>query len=511
MLSITNVERVIGMRKLQAKLLLAFCLMLLLVACNNESASSGEDNDGDSDGRPTIHFMTNLLTPNVPNDKILTKVEEVTGYNLEIDWVPDNNYNERLNSAFATNSLPDVVGIGFQQINQFKDAIRDGQFWEIGPYLEEYENLSKLKEEIINNSKVDGKVYGIYQGRPLSRSGIIYRKDWADNLGLSAPTTTEEFYEMAKAFTEDDPDGDGKDNTIGLTDRNDLIYGSFKTIASWFGTPNYWGEKDGEIVPQFMYPEYIETMDFIKKLHENGYMNQDFPVTSKEDQTEMFKNGTAGLYVGSMSDVKAMYDDASKINPDVEYDVQNYVEGPHGEYGIWSIPGFGSLMLFPKSSVGSEEELKNILEFYDYLMTPEVANLALWGEEGVHYELIDGRAKVIDQTKYDAEVRPYKIFEIGEPETSGKYEPYNEYEPAIKAIELEKDNENYLIKDPTVTLDSETYAKNAGQLDQIISDATYQYMLGEMDEDGFQAAIKKWEEAGGSDVLKEFNESLKNQ
>ncbi len=319
---------------------------------------------------------------------------------------------------------------------------------------------------------------------------------------------------MAKAFTEDDPDGDGKDNTIGLTDRNDLIYGSFKTIASWFGTPNYWGgEKDGEIVPQFMYPEYIETMDFIKKLHENGYMNQDFLVTSKEDQTEMFKNGTAGLYVGSMSDVKAMYDDASKINPDVEYDVQNYVEGPHGgEYGIWSIPGFGSLMLFPKSSVGSEEELKNILEFYDYLMTPEVANLALWGgEEGVHYELIDGRAKVIDQTKYDAEVRPYKIFEIGEPETSGKYEPYNEYEPAIKAIELEKDNENYLIKDPTVTLDSETYAKNAGQLDQIISDATYQYMLGEMDEDGFQAAIKKWEEAGGSDVLKEFNESLKNQ
>ncbi|WP_347835544.1 hypothetical protein [Gracilibacillus sp. JCM 18860] len=152
------------MRKLQVKLLLVFCLMSLLVACNNESASSGEGNDGDSDGRPTIHFMTNLLTPNVPNDKILTKVEEVTGYNLEIDWVPDNNYNERLNSAFATNSLPDVVGIGFQQINQFKDAIRDGQFWEIGPYLEEYENLSKLKEEIINNSKVDGKVYGIYQG-----------------------------------------------------------------------------------------------------------------------------------------------------------------------------------------------------------------------------------------------------------------------------------------------------------------------------------------------------------
>ena len=92
---------------------------------------------------------------------------------------------------------------------------------------------------------VDGKVYSLYQGRPLSRQGLIYRKDWADNLGLSAPKTVDEFYEMARAFSEDDPDGNGKNDTIGLTDRSDLIFGVFKTIASWHGTPNNWGEKDG--------------------------------------------------------------------------------------------------------------------------------------------------------------------------------------------------------------------------------------------------------------------------
>ncbi|WP_347835768.1 hypothetical protein [Gracilibacillus sp. JCM 18860] len=88
-----------------------------------------------------------------------------------------------------------------------------------------------------------GELYTLYQGRPLSRQGIIYRKDWAENLGLEAPTTTDEFMEMVRAFTEDDPDGNGKDDTFGLTDRSDLIYGAFKTVSSWFGTPNYWGEK----------------------------------------------------------------------------------------------------------------------------------------------------------------------------------------------------------------------------------------------------------------------------
>src|SRR5690625_6385072 len=117
------------------------------------------------------------------------------------------------------------VSVEADQMDQFKEAIRDDQFWEVGPYLDEFENLGKLKDTIVENTKVDGKVYSLYQGRPLSRQGIIYRKDWADNLGIEAPTTIEEFYEMNRAFTEDDPDGNGEDDTIGLADRADLVYG----------------------------------------------------------------------------------------------------------------------------------------------------------------------------------------------------------------------------------------------------------------------------------------------
>lgn len=508
------------------KYLLGLMLALLsfvLFACGNESASSDEDesNSDDPDTTETADdsnepfaftIMANLHTPEVPTETVLEEIEKLTNTKIEIQWVPDNNYEDRLNTAFATNTLPEAVFLKNQStFIQFRDAIQDGQFWELDPYLDEFENLKKLKENVQDNTRVDGKLYTLYQGRPLSRQGIIYRKDWADNLGLEAPKTVDEFFEMARAFTEDDPNETGTDDTFGITDRNDLIYGAFKTVASWFNTPNNWGEVDGELLPEFMFDEYVQTMDYFKELHSNGYINQDFPVTSKVDQQEFFKNGTAGIYIGSMGDVVSLYNDAVTINPDVELDVHNYVEGPTGEYGIWAIPGYGNLVMFPKSSVETEEDLKKLLGFFDQMMTPEVMNYAYWGIEGVHYEVIEGRALPVDDAALtDREVKPYQAIEVGEPETNGRYEGYFDYEPKAKSEDLFIDNENYLIEDPTVPLYSETFTRDGARLQQIITDATYQYILGQIDLDGFNAAVDNWKSQGGEKIIQEFNESYQN-
>lgn len=501
-------------------------LIVLLAACSSsDSTTEGGDNnaaddssvedttdtegDEDSDEPFSFTIMANLHTPEVPNEKVLERIEEATNTEIEIQWVPDNNYEDRLNTAFATNSLPEAVFLKNQAtFIQFRDAMEDEQFWEVGQYLDQFENLSKLKDNVLDNTRINGNLYTLYQGRPLSRQGIIYRKDWADNLGLEAPTTTDEFMEMARAFTEDDPDGNGENDTFGVTDRSDLIYGAFKTVASWFGTPNEWGEKDGQLLPEFMFDEYKETMEFFREMHENGYINQDFPVTSKTDQQEFFVNGTAGIYVGSMGDVNSLYNDAVAINPDVELDVHNYVEGPHGEFGIWAIPGYGSLMMFPKSSVETEEQLLKLLGFFDQLMTPEVMNYAYWGIEGEHYEVVEDSAlPTEDQSLFDREVKPYQAIEIGEPETNGRYEGYFDYEPKAKSEELFKENENYLIENPAVPLYSETFVNDGARLQEIITDATYNYILGQLDEQGFDDAVENWKSQGGDAIIEEFNAS----
>src|SRR5690625_3769266 len=211
----------------------ALILVILCVACSsdedggsNNNNQNNEQTSGDqTEAEPfELSIMLNLHTPEVPSEMLQGLLEEATNTKLDIQWIPDSNYDERVKDRKSTNSLPQAFLVKTAQFVQFKDAIRDGQFWEIGPYLDDYENLSKLREHVLENQKVDDKLYSLYMGRPLSRNGIIYRKDWADNLDISTPTTTDEFYDMLRAFTEDDPNGSGEDDAADQLTNDPVLH-----------------------------------------------------------------------------------------------------------------------------------------------------------------------------------------------------------------------------------------------------------------------------------------------
>ncbi|CAM3374326.1 extracellular solute-binding protein [Marinicrinis lubricantis] len=488
----------------------AVLAVTLIAGCGNGNNAGQNENasnaDGKAKGATKISLFATLHTPEVPSDKIEKLLEEKTNTELDIQWIPANSYDDKVNAAFATDALPMVVGTG--KVEMFREAIRDGQFWEIGPYLKDYPNLSNLNPDVLKNTMVDGKLYSLYMERPLSRAGLIYRKDWAEKLGIAAPTTIDELYDMLYQFKHNDPDGNGEDDTIGLTDRSDMIYGAFKAVSSWFGTPNYWGEKDGQLLPEFMFPEYVETMKFFRKLHEEGLINQDFPVTSKEDQRNLLITGRAGAYIGSMPDAMGLQDKLDDINPDGVLDVQNRIEGPNG-LGIWAIPGYGSVWLFPKSSIKTEEQLKDILAFYDQMMSTEIANLIHWGIEGEHYTLDNGTVVQNKDLKLiDREVKPYAGLVVGgEQSIPGLLKAKWDLPVKQRAEELVVDNNNFLIHDPTAPLESKTNIELGPRLQQSINDATFQFILGDIDEEGFQKVVDKWLSDGGQKIIDEFNAS----
>lgn len=514
--------------KREASVLLSTVLILstVLAAC---SGNNNDDKQGAASGdappastnaasespsaspepeKPTeITIMLPLNVAETPTDTIKNELEKLTNTKLTYQFFPADTYDDKLNATMATGALPEVAYVKNQaSFINLKDEIRDGQFWEIGPYLSEFPNLNKLKPQVLNNTKVDGKLYSVYVGRPLARQGVIYRKDWADKLGLPAPQTIDDVIAMAKAFAEKDPDGNGKPDTIGLSDRNDLVYGAFKTILSWYGSPTGWGEKDGQLQPDFAFPQYVQAMDAMKQIRDAKAMNLDFAATSKTDQVALFTSGKAGVYIGAMSDVDTLNKDLIKNVPDAVVETAGMIQGPDGKATSWAIPGYNNVALFPKSGIKDEAELKQVLAFFDKMMTPEVANLMFWGIEGTHYTVVDGKAKVGDNSDLnEREVKGYKDSVIGEYDTNGMYEGYYALPARIHAEEFAKQQEAVAISDPTAPLDSPTYTEEGTELQKLITDATYQYIYGKIDQAGFRKAIDEWKKRGGDKIISEYN------
>ncbi len=498
-------------RASHGKRVLFYCWILILVTFTALSACSSRDSApaGSGDPHPYISILAPLHFPQQPSKEIMVEIESLTDAQLDIRWVPEGVYTDKMNTALTTNSLAKVTFVKFSDYNMVKNAIRSDAFWEIGPYLKGYGNLQNLDPAILDQSAVDGKIYGLYTERPSSRQGVIIRKDWLDELQLGKPETLEELYEVMRQFTYQDPDRNGKQDTIGVVDRNDLVYGIFKTLSSYFGTPNNWKIENNRLIPDFMTDEYINTMNFMKKLYDEGIINPDFALTSKEIQRDRFIHGEAGVFIGSMTDVQRLSIEAQALNPKAELTLVNRIQGPEG-FKVWSIPNYNGLFLFSKKAIPTEQELKQVLGFFDRTMDKDVANLMMYGVEGRHYKLQDGKVILPEETSQLRvnEVNPLYSLMIADIGNNNIMEVAQKEQLTDLADQLSKDNEQFLVDDPTVQLSSPTFDEKNMELSAMIADATYNYILGKIDADGFKSVIERWKQSGGDQIIEEYNESL---
>ncbi len=496
----------------QTVAVLSVSALLILSACGSGSAgkqaASGEPYDANS--KATISWLNILHTASPPTDTILNKLEEKTNADIQFSWIPDASKEERINTALASDSLADIVTLTLLDNSSVRNSLKSGLFWEVEPYLNDYPNLAKISEDTRRSASIGGKLYGVPFQKDLARNGVTIRKDWLDNLGLDVPHTTDELMEVARAFTEDDPDGNGKADTTGFVDRSDLIYGAFKTLSSYFGTPNVWSvSEDGKMTPEFMTESYVSTMDYMKTLYQNGAINQDFAVTAKTDQQQKFAQGRAGIYVGAIFDSKNLLNMAKGVQDDMELVLVNDITstGNPEDRAIWAANnGIGGLLSFPRSEVKNEAELKRVLKFVNDLLDEDSYALMTYGIEGTHYTVDEqGAATITNTDLWQQEVQP---FAASRPKESGF--KIHDADPLKKESDrLIADNAKYAVLNPAYSLESETYNTQGSELQKTITDATYKYILGEIDRAGFDAAVENWKKAGGAAIISEYEAAYK--
>lgn len=469
----------------------------------NSSNSGSKSGSSEPQAEPPVELtmMNYYSTPEPPSEKssAIKMLEELTNTKLNITWIPKSVYHDKVvASVSASGNLPQILLVREDRNAVFIQAARAGMFWDIGPYLDEYPNLKNIGDNRFENMSIDGKVYGLYRWRPIARDGILMRKDWLDQLGLDIPKTMDELVDVFYAFTNQDPDKNGKPDTFGFSHANGGAV--LDVFLGLMGTPNKWADIDGQIVPSFMTQEYMDTLNLFRQMYKDKVFNNDFPIV--EDRVNLINQGKAGAYIGVYDDLPTRFVDLNKLNPDAELIAIPNVSGPSGKHTVYAGKGYNSVFMFPKTSVKTEEELKKILAFFDKTGSEEVQNLFQWGVLDEHYKIEDGKAVFIDQPGYAETVYTdlYDLMVFNNPEDALPAKEITDYEQYIQQ------NEAYAVTDPALSLISATYMEKSTMLAQMMEDASTKYIMGDMDEAGFKQIIETWKSTGGSKIIEEFTE-----
>jgi putative aldouronate transport system substrate-binding protein len=327
---------------------------------------------------------------------------------IPLDW---GTYETQLQLWASSNAMPDAVGAYPMSSSWFGDFVAQEVIKNIP-----YEMAAKYPhvKNLFDNNSTFKAAKDIYKGnwylpRPLSvtdyrvgdNPGIYYRKDWALKLGFKdEPTDMEYFYEMVKAFTKNDPDGNGRNDTFG-------IVGSFNTLYSFFDAfPWMWVTgPDGKVIPGYLNEKpMLEALAWLRRAYSEGIIDPELTTNANIVQ-EKFAQGIFGSLVsrpvGASWYTTIAVDQWGGANPGKQplenvHVIAAMSAKPGGQrYHIPATDSSGTL--FPYNI--SDEKLDRFLALSEYLHTDGYL-LCNLGFEGVDYTRNpDGSFKaLIDQT-----------------------------------------------------------------------------------------------------------------
>lgn len=179
--------------------LLAAAMALSLAACGGKNGTSADDGKSpaggagaDDSGKAGGVTLTYCVSQNWVNkgsnvdDELNKAFEEETGIKIDMQVIPDDQYVNVLKTKLSTGEVPDLFmvsgGVGsakFMPEKYFAD-------------LSNEEWVSRYQEYAKQGTTIDGKIMGFMRWN-VDGWGILYNKALYDELGLKAPTTSEEF------------------------------------------------------------------------------------------------------------------------------------------------------------------------------------------------------------------------------------------------------------------------------------------------------------------------------
>jgi len=169
----------------------------------------------------------------------------------------------------------------------------------LSKYVKQSPTLKKVAKKL-DAYKIKGKLYGVIKEAPTGPITYV-RKDWLANLGMKTPTTWAEYYNMLKAFTHNDPDKNGKNDTYGVTAPGPSSDSPISLAKNYYADfwqsadPNFY-KKRGKWIDGFSEKAMKPALERLRKVYQEKLMDPEVFTNKTSTCREKFNSGKAGVF-----------------------------------------------------------------------------------------------------------------------------------------------------------------------------------------------------------------------
>ncbi len=280
----------------------------------------------------TLHLLAKEVADNysLKDAAMWEYYTEKTGINFEIEAYSGDEMKTKLTLILSTNQKPDILwqaGIGEA------DVLSYGQqniLLNLDDYIDKYATYTKEVFEKESDAKAaasssDGHIYALpaYNYSVKYWNNVLYmNKNWLANVGMEAPTTLDELYDVLKAFKEKDADGNGDaNNEIPTYETADTDYLFLKLLEAvgfaciWPHDGDLYSDRDGEVFLIQTTDEYKFLMRYMNKLFSEGLIDPNSYTQSQDELDSKKFSNTYGMRV-DVSSIEGPVSDMDQYNPD---------------------------------------------------------------------------------------------------------------------------------------------------------------------------------------------------
>lgn len=244
----------------------------------------------------------------------LKDLKEMLNIEVKYKWtVPSSQFSQKFSLALASGDLPDILELDGKNFEKLK---KQGMLADLTEAYNDYASptLKKYMESdggfAMKTYSQDGKQLGIpaFEDPFLSTQLLWIRKDWLDNLKLEPPKTMDELEMVAKAFVQQDPDQNGKNDTYGVVLQKNLFFWGFDARGFFNGFGAYPSMGDGQtawiqdgsgkLLPGLIQPEVKTALGKLQSWYKEGILDKEFALKDENKAVEDITAGKVGISYG---------------------------------------------------------------------------------------------------------------------------------------------------------------------------------------------------------------------